>query len=55
MKNIELKLNKWMQEAVATNNTELLMDLGDICNLLAQLSRKINSLDAELLTKPYQE
>ncbi len=30
MKDIELKLNKWMQEAIATNDTELLMDLGDI-------------------------
>lgn len=54
MKDIELKINKWMQEAIATNDTELLMDLGDICHLLAQLSKKINSLDAELSTQPLQ-
>lgn len=54
MKDIELKLNKSIQEAIATNDTELLMYLGDICHLLAQLSKKINSLDINLPTQPQE-
>mgnify|MGYP000951285913 CR=1 FL=1 len=55
MKEIESKLNNWIQEALTTNDTELLMDLGDICHLLAQLSKKINSLDKELLLTKLQD
>lgn len=47
-------LKELFTTALETNDTELFMDLGDICHLLAQLTKKVNSLNEELPT-PHRE
>lgn len=42
------KIKGLFNEAIETNDTELFMDLGDICHLFAQLTKKLNSVVYEM-------